>query len=261
MPFANNNGVKIYYEVEGQGPPLVLAHGRWRDLSDWRKSGYTDALRNDFSLILFDVRGHGKSDKPHKTSDYGSNMANDVTAVLDDLGIGKASFFGYSLGAAIGWWSAIRFNNRFSSLILGGLSPYGLSDAQIKQWVGSIEGLRKRLVDPEAAMKGREQSLGRHLTPEERNEFLSADIEAQIALSASAPEWTFNDRDLAGVSQPCLLYCGDRDPFHTGAKEGANHIPQARFVSLPGLEHGPVFFRSDLVLPHVKEFLAEVSKM
>ena len=56
MPYANNNGVRIYYEVEGQGPPLVLAHGMGGggDLDAWRSTGYTDALKDDYQLILFD---------------------------------------------------------------------------------------------------------------------------------------------------------------------------------------------------------------
>ena len=46
MPYANNNGVKIYYEVEGQGPPLVMAHGGGiSDLDGWRRYGYTEALK------------------------------------------------------------------------------------------------------------------------------------------------------------------------------------------------------------------------
>ena len=106
MPFANNNGVKIYYEVEGQGPPLVLAHGISMGLNNWRRNGYTDALKKDFQLVLYDARGHGRSDKPHEPAAYGLlNMAEDVVAVLDDLGIGQAHYFGFSMGAKVGYWA------------------------------------------------------------------------------------------------------------------------------------------------------------
>jgi hypothetical protein len=71
LPYANNNGVKIYYEVEGEGPPLVLGHGLSGTLNHWWRLGYVDALRHDFRLILFDARGHGRSDKPHESSAYG----------------------------------------------------------------------------------------------------------------------------------------------------------------------------------------------
>ena len=69
MPYVNSNGVHIYYELEGQGPPLVLAHGGTGSLGAWRQYGYTDALRREFQLILFDARGHGRSDRPHEAVD------------------------------------------------------------------------------------------------------------------------------------------------------------------------------------------------
>ncbi len=70
MPYASNQGVHIYYEVEGQGAPLVMAHGMGAggDLNAWRRTGYTDALKDEFQLILFDFRGHGQSDRPHEVS-------------------------------------------------------------------------------------------------------------------------------------------------------------------------------------------------
>jgi len=65
MPYANNQGIRIRYEVEGTGPPLVLQHGSFGSGADWRDFGYTSALSNDHQLILVDARGHGASDKPH----------------------------------------------------------------------------------------------------------------------------------------------------------------------------------------------------
>lgn len=70
MPFANNKGVRIRYEVEGDGPPLVLMHGLTDSLEVFRISGYVDALRSDYNLILIDTRGHGASDKPHEPGAY-----------------------------------------------------------------------------------------------------------------------------------------------------------------------------------------------
>ena len=61
MPYANNNGVKIYYEVEGKGPPLVLAHALGGDgMYMWRRDKHVKALKNDFRLILLGFRGHGR---------------------------------------------------------------------------------------------------------------------------------------------------------------------------------------------------------
>jgi pimeloyl-ACP methyl ester carboxylesterase len=124
MPYANNNGVKIHYEVEGQGPPLVLQHGLTGELNTWRLFGYTDTLRKEHNLILIDARGHGKSDKPHTIEAYTSeSMTGDIAVVLDELGIEKTKYWGYSMGSIIGFQLPRHYPNRFSSLVLGGMSP------------------------------------------------------------------------------------------------------------------------------------------
>jgi pimeloyl-ACP methyl ester carboxylesterase len=102
MPYSNNQGVRIHYEVEGEGPPLVIQHGFTDSIQTWYELGYVDALKRDNRLILVDARGHGASDKPHEPTAYKpeSNVA-DVVSVLTDLDISRAHFFGYSMGAWI----------------------------------------------------------------------------------------------------------------------------------------------------------------
>jgi pimeloyl-ACP methyl ester carboxylesterase len=262
MPYANNQGVRIYYEVEGQGPPLVLAHGGTEGLSVWRGPGYVEALKNDFQLILFDFRGCGRSDKPREASAFDRKlMDNDVLAILDNLGIAKAHYFGYSGGAMTGWLLAARHAERFHSFIIGGMSPYSFPEAMVRVFKEIIEGLELKLTNPEAYLQRQERRFGRSLTPEERNLLLAEDAEVLIPLLTTSIDWQpLNDHDLASISLPCLVYCGDLDPFHTGAKESVNHMPQARFVSLPGLDHLTTASRSDLALPHIKKFLAGLSK-
>lgn len=70
MPHAWNDKVRIHYEVEGSGPPLVLQHGITQTLDAWRRAGYVDALKSRYRLILVDARGHGASDKPHDPTAY-----------------------------------------------------------------------------------------------------------------------------------------------------------------------------------------------
>jgi pimeloyl-ACP methyl ester carboxylesterase len=83
--------------VEGEGPALVLQHGFSEGVIDWYESGYVEALRRDYRLILIDARGHGASDKPHDPDAYVLNRrVADVVAVLDALDIAKALYWGYS---------------------------------------------------------------------------------------------------------------------------------------------------------------------
>ncbi|MFH1638888.1 MAG: alpha/beta hydrolase [Chloroflexota bacterium] len=261
MPYANSQGVRIYYEVEGKGPPLVLAHGITNNLTVWRKRGYVDALRDDFQLILFDARGHGRSDKPHEASAYGARMADDVVAVLDSLEMTKAHYFGYSLGATTGFTLAIRNADRFNSFILGGMGPYNFPEVMVKAMKVSIDGFRLLQTDPEAYILWMERLLGRSVTPEERSEFLARDAEVLIAINAALLDTSpLSDSDLAGISLPCLLFCGDQDPFFARALEGARKMPQRRFISLPGVDHIAAFMRSDLMLSHIKDFLLWVGQ-
>lgn len=258
MPYANNKGVKIYYEVEGQGPPLVLAHGAGGAIERWRTYGYADALKHDFKLILFDARGHGRSDKPHEASAYTFNlMAEDVMAILDELGIGEAHYLGYSMGAKIGFRIAAGHAPRFRSFILGGQHPYRIPAASAQDNVARYKTL---VTDPEAFLMGQEKTLGRALTKEERNATLANDAEALVACLTAFGDWFLTDEEVLLISVPCLLYYGELDRSYARAKEIAGYLRNATFVSLPGLDHMPGFVRSDMALPHIKKFLARVSK-
>ena len=91
MPYANNQGIRIHYEVEGEGSPLVLQGGIYLSLEFWQQAGYVEPLKNDYRLIMLDARGHGDSDKPHDPEAYKlALLVADVVAVLDDLNISKA---------------------------------------------------------------------------------------------------------------------------------------------------------------------------
>ena len=60
------------------------------------------------------------------------------------------------------------------------------------------------------------------------------------------------------MTMPCLVYCGDQDGLYPGTEECAKHMPNVTWVSLPGLDHGDVMERSDVLLPHVLDFLANI---
>jgi len=124
MPFITREGIRIRYEQDGKGPPLVLHHGFSSNLEVWLAAGYARTLRTDYQLILIDARGHGASDKPHDPHTYRlEEFADDVVAVLDELGIAKAHYWGYSMGAAIGFEIIRRAPTRFHSFTLGGHTP------------------------------------------------------------------------------------------------------------------------------------------
>jgi pimeloyl-ACP methyl ester carboxylesterase len=125
-----HDAIRIHYEVEGAGTPLVLMHGALVGLEMWRELGYTGALRDDHRLILIDARGHGRSEAPHDPAYYRPElMAGDVTAVLDALEIPAAHFLGASLGAAIGFESWPGFEEDLPHMALPCLLVAAESDA------------------------------------------------------------------------------------------------------------------------------------
>ncbi|WP_369720331.1 alpha/beta fold hydrolase [Bradyrhizobium sp. LLZ17] len=97
MPWVDRDGVGIYYEVHGDGPPLLLTHGYSSTSAMWH--GQVEALAKDHQLILWDMRGHGQSDYPDDPKAYSEALAvGDMAAILDAVGVERAVIGGLSLG-------------------------------------------------------------------------------------------------------------------------------------------------------------------
>ena len=256
MPRVDNRGVSIHYRVEGNGPPLVLGHG-FTDSSDvWFERGYVAALKAKYRLVLIDTRGHGQSDKPHDPPSYATEKcASDVVAVLDDLGMKTATYWGYSMGGRIGYALARHALDRVACFVVGGAAASGASayPTEPGKEPPLITGLR---AGPEAIIKiwGEEW-----VTPVLRKRLLANDTTALIAC-AQRPQTTEKYSDVVGtISVPTLVYAGSADPVHDSARQGASEIRGAQFLSLQGLNHPAALCRSDLVLPHVEPFLAKAT--
>src|SRR5581483_8964544 len=176
MPLTDNRGTLVHYEVEGEGEPLVLYHGTTHNWEQWGHLGFSKGL-DGFRLIMLDARGHGESGKPHDADAYSpANLASDVVAVLDDLGIGRAHYFGYSYGGFVGFCLAKYAQERFATLTIGGMHPYARDpdryDAQVSllqqgmdAWVANVE------------------RNGGFRFPEDRDVVRGCDPQALIALS------------------------------------------------------------------------------
>jgi pimeloyl-ACP methyl ester carboxylesterase len=262
MPYAKCEDINIYYEIEGEGPPLVLGHGGSYTIEMWKDWGYTDSLKDDFQLIMLDFRGHGRSDKPKQGSASGSGLADDVIAVLDDIGIARTGYFGYSMGAMVGFSLATsRHVSRFNSFILGGMTPYEWPEEMIRAINISIEGYKLLQTDPDAYIEWMENLLKRTLTPEEKSDLLSRNAESSASMQAGILDTPpLSNEDLSQIPVPCLIYCGEQDPFYPGAKDSVEHIPQGVFISMGGFNHITAITQSDVVVPYIKSFLDIVSE-
>lgn len=263
MPFANNNGVKIHYEVEGNGPPLILQHGLTGSLEIWRIYGYAQELNKDYRLILVDARGHGGSDRPHNHEAYTyDKFASDYIAILDDLEIQKANYFGYSMGAAIGFKGISKYAlPRFNSLILGGINPMNtMPESERLFWDGLKSGMQLAIKHGwQAWLSNYEKRYGQPYDPRRLPFLLKNDPVVLLTIGQKLADGVGVEEILPKTNVPCLVFAGTADGFHWGAQSSADKMPNARFVSFPGFDHVGTLAQTDLVLPHVKKFLAEVN--
>lgn len=115
MPKTQANGIELYYEIRGEGKPLVLISGLGYSLWQWHKM--VPFLEDHFRVITFDNRGVGQSDKP--AGQYTAQMlAADTVGLLDALNIEKAIIMGHSMGGFIAQAIALDFPQRVDKLIL-----------------------------------------------------------------------------------------------------------------------------------------------
>jgi 3-oxoadipate enol-lactonase len=121
MPFADSNGCRIYYEVSGDGEPLLLVAGQASDHFGW--DGVRESLAANYRVIVYDHRGTGKSDKPTEPPYTTRMMAADAISVLDDLGVGRAHAYGVSMGGRISQWLGIDHGDRVGALVLCSTTP------------------------------------------------------------------------------------------------------------------------------------------
>lgn len=261
MPYTTNQGLRIHYEVEGQGIPLVLLYGQYFPLEVWYELNYVRELK-DYRLILIDARGHGQSDKPHEAEAYGVEpMVSDVVAVLDALGLEKANYMGYSAGGLLGFGLARFAPERFSSFIIGGTHPYDNRAEKLANAQEHIQMLEKQtteefIIGLEAYLKSLNLPV---FSPYMKTAMLRHDIPALIAWRRGFAEWPGFEETLGKISVPCLLYSGDKDDCFEQAQKAAREIPDAAFVSIPGGDHLEGGTWVNILAPHIRELLNRTS--
>lgn len=130
MPFRKVGDIKIYYDTQGNGEPLVMISGCGTDSSTWLNQVPDLSLR--YHVITFDNRGTGRSDKPDIPYSM-EMMAADVAGLLDSIGIEAAHILGYSMGGVIAQEFALTYPARTLTLILSCTSPAGAPDVALPE--------------------------------------------------------------------------------------------------------------------------------
>lgn len=252
MPYAKNGEIKIYYEVEGKGPPLVMIHPFTGSLDDARRLGYVEALKDKYQIVLIDLIGHGKSDKPHNPDSYTfEEFSGDIIAVLDEIHLTNANMMGWSGGGIHCLVLANQAEERVKSLILIGAGPHA----------GGVEQFRPLFAGGfEEYMAIMEQSGP---MPEYRKaQMLANDFDALNAILNSPTTELDLTNDLSDMTMPFLVLLGENDQFYQPQKEKDlfSVVSDLTFIILAGIDHFGSFTRIDMTLPYIKEFLSRVNK-
>lgn len=246
MPFVEKNGVKIYFEVHGQGQSVVLLHGFTGNIQLWKLAGYVSGLEGSYRVILIDQRGHGRSDKPHDAEAYRlEKRLGDVILVLDHLGVEQVSLFGYSMGGWLAFALAAYFPERVASLIVGGAHPFQES---LRDFAG-VDGS-----DPDAFLRSLSSFIGEQIAPEFHPIILQNDL---VALSAAAQDRQSLEERLPDIGIPCLLFVGESDKRVEKISLCVAKLPDARLLVVPSSGHATALLKVDVVLPAVAGFLEE----
>lgn len=253
MPFLQNQDVNIFYHVVGQGSPLLMIHGGLLNSEIFYEFGYIDSLKDKYQIILIDLRGFGKSDKPHQAEKFSLKlMVDDVIAVLNKLKVNKCHAYGHSLGGWIVNGLAIYYPERLQSLILCDGMP-GKDDGK------SIKGLSSNLEENISKMD---------ILPIIKTYFLQNDPEALKAFGTWIDEETPATKDMIysmieKSSLPTLILMSnlknESEVYKLFIKLKEKN-PNAKLVQLTELSHLELFTNSEKVLPKIKDFLLRNQK-
>lgn len=262
MPYTVNHldDVRIHYEFAGKnGPPLVLLHGSATSSAMWKRLGYVDWLAEQYRVVMIDARGHGRSDKPYDEAAYSMPLiVSDIVSVLDQAGIDRAHFFGYSMGGRVAYGIGLHAPERFDSLIIGGgsfsPSPDGFDRVTFP---GALDTIAADGID--AFLDRWRERLGTPLPPGVREMYLANDVQAIVPYLRRTQREPSHEAALAKMTMPVLLFAGEHDPERLhDSRIAAERLPNATLVVIPGENHGSTIIRADKVLPHVLRFLDEV---
>jgi len=242
--FFSSDGVKIRYTDQGSGEPVILIHGfSVNQEHEWVKTGILPALVKEYRVIAIDVRGHGKSDKPHDPKKYGAEMGRDVLRLMDSLKIPRAHIIGYSMGAGITAKLLADHPDRFVTATVGGGAG---------QRAGTAPGASKK-----GGASGMLAALDRgEMTPDiaSRNN----DPAALAAAWRSLPEQAWDEEKMKHVEVPVLAAVGREDQGLAGAKELQRVLPSTKLVVIDGATHGGntgALYRPEFI-GAIREFLA-----
>ena len=231
MPLIETKGNNYYYEVIGNGAPLVLIHPYMSSIFHWHKSGWVDLLKEDNKLIMLDYPGHGKSASPKEIENYYiSNVSEILIKLLNELEISNFSVFGFSMGGRVCFDLIKKYKDKLSCIIVGGMHP------------NSPKTHKKMITYKEE-----------NLTPIVRQKF---NPYALKLCNQAQDEWEgIEDDEIKNFLKPVLLFAGTEDPYYNWIESASKLFVNSEFIALEGLGLIGAFWRTNRIVDHIKLIL------
>lgn len=230
MPTLDRDGVEIYYEASGDGPPVLLTHGFSASSAMWRGNAPALAAAG-YRVIVWDMRGHGRSGSPDDPALYSEALTvGDIDAVLDAAGAEDAVIGGMSLGGYMTLAYHLEHKARCRALMLIDTGPGFKKDAARDNWNAYARGKGDELLAKGDAALSRSSE-----TRLQRQNFLGLKHAAHGMLTQQNAAAI---NSLPRIALPTLVVVGDRDePFLAASDYMATKIPDARKVVVTDAGH------------------------
>ncbi len=244
MPLARINGIELYYEVHGEGPALVLAHGGGGSHLSWWQN--VPVLARRFRCVTFDHRGFGSSrdvaDGPGPNA-----FVEDLRQLLDHLGIQRAALTGQSMGGWTVFGFAAAYPDRVSALTLCDTHG-GMDDPEVIRELAKLRDLTKgslaNVLTHAYAADFPTRDPVRHFLYQQMSG-LNTHVPANLIPELLKLKTRF--QPIVDWRIPTLLVVGEEDALVPPSvmEAMARRIPQARFVRVPGAGHSVYFEKPD----------------
>ena len=249
--YFDSAGVQIHYIEEGTGDPVVLVHGFLGSVESYVRLGVFGELAKRYRVIALDLRGHGKSGKPHDAREYEREMGLDIVRLLDHLAIDRAHVIGYSLGALIVAQLATTSPDRLQSVTLGGA-------AKVDSW--SDEDEERSMTEALEMERGSLRHILRRLAPangpeptDEQIQQASAqllagqDTAALAAVLRSSRQFFRSPAEVRAIRVPTLGLVGSTDPYLKDFQKLKEAMPQLKLLVIDGASHETAPSRPDFI--------------
>lgn len=226
MPtFQSFDGNKLSYEIDGDGPPVVLLHGFVADsYINWVRPGVIGRITSaGFKTIALDQRGHGMSAKPHDVAAYADGaMLKDARALLDELGLERCAMVGYSMGAMNTLRLLTSGEDRIRAAVLGGIGGSLLvaREGGTELLADAMETEDKSTITNAFAKSFRDFA---DLTKGDRKAFAAIQRQPRTAIDG-----------IENVTVPTLVLVGDNDPMIGDPQQLADKLPGASATIVGG---------------------------